>query len=86
MKIKDGYILKNIAGSFVVISLLGNSNENSVISLNETGSFLWKLIENGADEKELLSKLCSEYDVDKTRAENDIGVFINKMKELDVLE
>jgi hypothetical protein len=52
-------------------------------SLNETGSFLWKLLEreNGTTEAELIEELCSAFDVERGKARSDIGDFIKDLKE-----
>ncbi len=82
MKIKDGYILREVAGSFIVVAV-GDAVKhfNGVINLNDTGAFLWKILEKGATEDELLKRLLEEYDVDENTAKNDIEKFINKLQE-----
>lgn len=87
MKIKDGYILKNIAGSFVVIPLNETSEtESTLISLNETGAFLWQQLETDTTTQILCEKLLKEFDTDEFTARNDIAAFLNKCKEIGVLE
>jgi hypothetical protein len=51
-------------------------------SLNETGSFLWKLIEReaGATQEEMIEELCAEFDVSAERAHNDVSDFIADLK------
>ena len=82
MKIKDGFMLREVAGSFIVVAV-GEAvkNFNGIINLNETGAFLWKLLEKGATKEELTAKLLEEYDVDEKTAENDVNTFINKLSE-----
>ena len=42
MKIKDGFAKRNIAGSDIVVPIGENAKEfNGMITLNETGGFLW---------------------------------------------
>ena len=82
MKIKDGYILREVAGSFIVVAVGDAVKDfNGVINLNETGAFLWKILESGATEEELLNKLLEEYYVDETVAKSDLENFINKLQE-----
>ena len=52
-------------------------------SLNETGSFLWKLFEreDGVDEEELSAELCKAFDVEPKRANQDISDFIKELSE-----
>ena len=82
MKIKDGFILREVAGSFIVVAVGGAVKDfNGIINLNETGAFLWKILESGATKEELLDKLLAEYDVDEETARKDVDAFINKLQE-----
>lgn len=86
MKIVDGFVLKNIADTFVVVPLGSNSvSFRSIISLNETGAFLWGLLENDKTEDELIAALLSEYDVDEQTARDDTKAFINALNEANLL-
>lgn len=87
MKLKDGFILKNIAGSYIVVPLRDRIETfSAVINLNETGAFLWKKLESSATKEELVDSLCSEYDVDKEKALLDTEEFISKIKDADLFE
>lgn len=82
MKIKDGYILREVAGSFIVVAVGDAVKEfNGVVNLNGTGAFLWKILEKGATQDELLKQLLEEYDVDEKTAKEDIQIFVNKLQE-----
>ena len=85
MKIKDGYILREIAGEYVVIPSGEDLDLNLMITLNETGSFLWKKLTDGATEEELVKALLAEYDVDEARAKNAVNAFIAKLRDQDFL-
>lgn len=86
MRIKDGFLLRETAGKYIVLPLGGELDLGSLITLNETGAFLWRLLENGASRQELVEALLEEYDVDKERAEKDLDVLLAKMNAVGVLE
>lgn len=87
MKIKEDFILRKVADSYVVVPVNKLTlNFNGIINLNETGAFLFELLQNGAEREELVSKMLEEYDVTPEKAEKDIDVFISKVKEADILE
>lgn len=87
MKIKDGYLLREVAGNIIVVPVGDASMEfNGMISLNETGAFLWKLLKNDVEPKFLLSELMKEYDVEEEQAKKDITDVINKLYSAGVLE
>ena len=87
MKIKDGFILREVAGSFVVVAVGKRAKEfNGVINLNETSAFMWRILEKGATVEEILSKMQEEYDVDASVLERDVKSFTQKLKEAGLLE
>ena len=87
MKIKEDFILRKVADSYVVVPVNDMTVDfNGIIHLNETGAFLFEILQKGADKQELLDKLLSEYEVTSEKAEADIEVFIQKLKDADILE
>ena len=86
MKIKVGYMIREIAGQYVVVPLGARVVEfNGIITLSESGAS-WKKLVEGAETSELVESLVKEYDVDKTVAQNDIEEFIASISEKDLLE
>ncbi|MGN1317941.1 MAG: PqqD family protein [Lachnospirales bacterium] len=86
MKIKDGYLLREVAGSHIVVPIgEGSMDFSGVISLNEVGAFLWNRLENDCEVEDLVSAILSEYDIDRETAKSDIEEFINKLKGADLL-
>lgn len=87
MKIKEDFLLRKVADSYVVVPVNQMTLDfNGIINLNETGAFLFELLQNGAEREELISKLLDEYEVTSEKASHDVDVFINKVKEADILE
>ena len=79
MKIKEGYLLRQVAGQHVVLPTGGELDLNVMISLNETGAFLWQRLENGAEEASLVADLLAEYDVDEDTACSCVAAFVKKL-------
>lgn len=87
MKIKKDFILRKVADSYVVVPVGKLTLDfNGIINLNETGAFLFGLLQEGAEKEELLRKMLEEYDVTPEKAAADIDVFLKKVEEADVLE
>ena len=87
MKIKKDFILRKVADSYVVVPVGKMTLDfNGIINLNETGAFLFGLLQDGADREELIAKMLEEYDVTEERAASDIDILIEKVKAADVLE
>ncbi len=87
MKTKKNFILREIAGTYLVVAV-GDAvkNFNAVINLNETGALLWKALEKGAEEEQLVSLIVSEYEVEKEVAREDVLAFIQRLKEANLLD
>ena len=86
MKIKEGFVLRNLADTYMVIPIGQNSVDfQGMITLNETGAFLWERLQQDAGCDELVEALLSEYDVEKAMAERDVRDFIEKLKAGDLL-
>ena len=81
MKLKEGFILREVAGQTVVLPSGDELNLNLMITLNSTGGFLWKQLETEKDEAQLIAALRSEYDVDEDTAAVAVTGFVAKLKE-----
>lgn len=87
MKIKEDFILRKVADSYIVVPVGSMTlNFNGIINLNETGAFLFEKLQQGADREELINAMLEEYDVAPDRAANDVDIFIQKVRDADVLE
>ena len=84
MKIKEGFILREVAGD--TIAMPGGEMElNAMITLNETGAFLWKLLETETTEEELATAIVKQYGVDNETAKTAVHNFVEKLKEHEFL-
>ena len=86
MKIAEGYILRQIADAYVVVPLTSPLVDfKSIISLNESGAFLWEKMEQDTTEEALLQALLAEYDIDEATAKADLDEFIGLLQEAGLL-
>lgn len=77
MKIKDGFMLKEVAGTYLVVPLGSEVVDFSkMITTNETGAFLWNLIQEDQTVTTLIEKLREKYDVSENVAFADVLDFI----------
>ncbi len=87
MKVKKDFVARKVGDSDIVVATgKAVKNFNGYITLNETGRFLWDLLENDTDEKNLVAKLLEEYEVEKEVAERDVKKFIAVLSENGILE
>lgn len=88
MKIKDGFMLRNVGGENLVVAV-GEASDyfHGMIRLNDTAAFLWKKMEDGVDTKDgLVKSLTSEYDVTDERAGKGVDSFLQTLQENQILE
>ena len=88
MKIKKGFVLKEIAGSFVVVPVGDDLVDFSLmITTNETGAFIWNCMLEETDIHTICEKLKTEY-VGVTDEEliQDINSFADLLADHGILE
>ena len=86
MKIKEGFLLRQVAGQTVVLPTGDDLDLNMMITLNGTGAFLWERLQNETTEEELVKALLAEYDVDEARAKASVAAFVNNLRENEFLQ
>ncbi len=87
MRVKEGYMLREIAGTWIVVPIGARVVEfNGLISLTETSALIWQMIEDGAKKEEILNRILTEYDVDKETAMKDLDEFIDQAIEKGLIE
>ncbi|MBU5461507.1 PqqD family protein [Lachnoclostridium sp. MSJ-17] len=87
MKIKKDFVLRKVADSYVVVPVNKLTLDfNGIITLNETGAFLFERMQKGTSREGLIDALLAEYEVSPDKAAADIDIFIQKVKDADVLE
>ena len=80
-------MLREVAGSYIVVAV-GNAVKefNGMINLNETGALMWRVLEKGGDEQDILTALLNEYEVDEQTAKEDIKEFVNNLAKAGLLQ
>ena len=82
MKIRSGYILRQVMDIYVVMGIGSEAYvPNQIMSVNEAGAFLWNLLEKGAEKRELVDSLTKEYDVDEQTAAADVDKFLAQLRD-----
>ena len=87
MKIKKNFVLRQVAGSWVVLSIAEATVDfDGMLTLNESGLMLWKLLEQGCTKEELANALTEEYEVSFEQALVDVGEFLEKLNRAGCIE
>lgn len=80
MKIKGEFIMREIMDEIILVPI-GRSaiDYNGLISLDPVGAFIWKLLEQGESEEEILQGILEEFDVSREMAEKDMRIFLQEL-------
>lgn len=87
MKTKKGFMLRQTAGRNIVVAVGQASEEfNGLITLNETGAFLWKMLQAGTTYEDMLKALLDEYDVSEADAKAGIDAFLKSIRDAELID
>ena len=81
MKIKDSFVLSQIGDSYIVVPTGADTVDlNGMITLNETGAFLWEKLSEDKTPADLADEILKEYDIDRETVMADINEFVEKLR------
>ena len=87
MKIKEEFVLRKIAQTYVVLPLAAETvNFGGMLTLNESGAMLWDKLVQGCDREALVRALTEEYDVAEEQAAADAEAFLDKLIQVGCVE
>ena len=87
MKTKKGFMLRSVANRHVVVAVGQASVDfNGLITLNDTGAFIWEELSKGCTYDELLKKMIEVYEVDEKTAREGIDSFLETARSANLIE
>ena len=87
MKVRDGFILREVGGQPVVVPVGAASQVfNGMIKLNKTGAFLFELLQSETTEDALVEALLEKYEIDEETAKGDVQSFVEIFRKARILE
>lgn len=87
MKTKKGFMLRSVANRHVVVAVGQASVDfNGLITLNDTGAFIWEELSKDCTYDELLKKMLEVYEVDEKTAREGIDSFLETARSADLIE
>jgi hypothetical protein len=73
-------VTRKTGNEYVLVPLANNiADMDSVYTLNETGAFIWELIDGNKSVGDIIERVINEYDTDKETATVDVFSFIENM-------
>lgn len=87
MRIKQGFVMRDVAGQAVVIATGDASRDfHGMVKLNQTAAVVWHGVEEGLDVKAIAERFVAEYDVEAGRALADVEALLARMCEQGFVE
>ncbi|HUV01493.1 MAG TPA: PqqD family protein [Bacteroidales bacterium] len=75
-------VTRKTGNEYVLVPIANNiADMNSIYTLNETGAFIWDLIDGKRSVEEIINALTDEYDTDFETAKSDMFSFMNNLKD-----
>src|SRR5690554_6381266 len=86
-RIKKGFVLREIGGNYLALPV-GKVAEsfNGMIHLNFSGALIWKRLESGASQEDLLKLIMDNYEIQEDGARKDIDEFIEIGRSRGIIE
>ena len=87
MKLKENFVLRQVADNWVVLPVGEAALEfTAMMRLNDAGALLWKTLEKEPTADALVAALTAEYDVSQQQAREDVEAFLQKLTAAGCLE
>ena len=76
----ESVVTRKTGKEYVLVPVVNNiADMNSVFTLNESGAFIWDLIDGKRSVGDIINALITEYDTDNETAKADMFTFIDEM-------
>lgn len=87
MKIKDEFALRKFGDKWVAVSVNDDTDnkDDFFITLNNSGAFLWNLLQEEISYNGLLSAAVEKYGIDESRLKKDLDAFLQKLRDANIL-
>ena len=87
MKIKDGFVIREVMGNFVVIATGEVSRDfHGMVKLNDTAAEIWGYVAEGKELDAIVAEMLSKYDVDEAKLRADIESTLETFKKQGFIE
>ena len=86
MKIKLEFVLREIAGDILLVPAGKTALDlNGMLTLNEVGADIWKMLPEVETEEEIVARILQDYDAEPAQVRKDVSEFLERLRELEIL-
>ena len=78
---ENDFVTRNIKDETIIVPVKGDvSDLDSIYTLNEVGSLVWKFLDGQTSVSEIVDAVCSEYDITPEEAQKDVVELIGSLE------
>lgn len=86
MNVKKDFVLREIAGDLLLVPTGKTALDlNGMMTLNDVGADIWRMLPEVKDEEEIVQRLLKDYEATAEEIRPDVTAFLNKLRELNIL-
>lgn len=85
MRIKDGFVVRKIGSKYYAVSAARAAEGGGMIALNETGAFIWELMQEETDAETVAKALAAKYEIEFELALRDTETYLKMLSEVGAL-
>ena len=85
MTVNPDFILRNLAGQYILVSITEGEEAKRLLYLNEIGKDIYNHLRNGLEGDALLTALQEEYDADPDTLCADVAEYLNLLRTYNVI-
>lgn len=86
MTINPNFVLRELAGEWLLVSIGEGEEIKRLLYLNEIGKDIYLHLKNGLRGSALLDALCQEYEADPQILQADVEEFLQTLREYRILQ
>ncbi len=87
MKIKDGFVLRNVVDEYIVMPTGENiAKFDGAVVLNEVSAFVFEQLKRPVSKEDVLAAMLNEFEVDEATAKADLDVLLEQFVQMGLLD
>jgi len=87
MKIKDGFVLRNVVDEFIVMPTGDNiAKFDGAVVLNEVSAFVFEQLKHAVSREDLLMAVLNEFEVDEATAKKDLDALLEQFMAMGLID
>ena len=84
---KSDFVTRSITDETIIVPVRGGVGDlNSIYTLNEMGTRIWELMNDGTDIDKMAETISSEYEVSMEEAKKDVTEFLSSLESVGLIQ